>query len=63
MRASLSFSKMNASIWTPKMTSEEIRAVTNATKLMPWEPWPEPTGLASLVDEGLDALVVADMVK
>lgn len=37
MRASLFFSRINASIWMPKMTSEVARAVTKATKLIPSE--------------------------
>jgi hypothetical protein len=60
IRASLSLSKMNASIWMPKITNDEIRAVTKATKLMPCDPWAEPT---LLVAEGVEALVVADMVE
>lgn len=43
------------------MTSDETRAVMNATKLMPCEPWPEPT---LLVADGLGVLLaVADMVE
>jgi hypothetical protein len=46
---------MNANIWVPKMANDEIRAVINATKLMPCDPWAEPT---MLVKERL----VADMM-
>lgn len=60
IRASLSLSKMNASIWMPKITNDEIRAVMKAIKLMPCEPWADPT---SLVAEGVEALVVEDMVE
>lgn len=54
---------MNASIWTPKITNDETRAVTNATKLMPCDPWLSTTSLR-IDSEGLGALlVVADMVE
>jgi hypothetical protein len=60
MRANFSFSRMKASIWMPKITSEETKAVINATKLMPSDPWsslelPEAVGLGVL-------LAVADIV-
>lgn len=57
IRASFSLSKMNASICTPKITNEETRAVINATKLMPCEPWPSTT---ALVAEAVGALVAVD---
>ena len=44
----------------PKITNDEIRAVMKAIKLMPCEPWADPT---SLVAEGVEALVVEDMVE
>jgi hypothetical protein len=45
----------------PKITSEETRAVTNATKLMPSDPWPEPAELPAV---GLGVLLaVVDMVE
>ena len=42
-RASLFLSNMNASIWTPKMTSDEAIAVRSATRLIPCEPCAAPT--------------------
>jgi len=47
----------------PKITKEEIRAVMNATKLIPCDPWPEPRILVE-VGERLAAVGVAeDMMK
>jgi hypothetical protein len=61
IRANFSLSRMKASICTPKITNEETRAVTNATKLMPCDPWPSPTELEAV---GLGVLLaVADMVE
>lgn len=58
IRASFSFSRMKASIWMPKITNEETRAATNATKLIPCDP------TESELAVGLGVLLaVADMVE
>jgi len=62
IRANLFFSKINASIWTPKITNEVAKAVRKATRLIPSEPCAVPStsvlvALAELVGE-----VVVDMV-
>lgn len=59
MRANFSFSRMKPSIWMPKITSEETKAVINATKLMPSDPW---SASELLEADGLGVLLaVADM--
>lgn len=61
IRASLSFSKMKASICTPKMMADVAMAPSRATRLMPWELWPWPTA-EEVVADGAEE-VVEDMME
>ncbi len=65
IRANLFLSSRKAKIWTPKMTNEAAKAVTNATKLIPCEPCAVPSTsvlVAELVELVLVTVaVVADM--